>query len=146
MHPNSSLSCAGAHTVGVSHCNQFANRLYNFSSSNQVDPTLDPSYASQLQMRCPINANPSIIESMDPETPQQFDNLYYKDLQSHEGLFTSDQVLFTDSRSAITVNSFAASTDSFQTAFVTAMTKLGRTGVKTGNEGEIRRDCSAFNS
>lgn len=97
-------------------------------------------------MRCPINANPSIIESMDPETPQQFDNLYYKDLQSHEGLFTSDQVLFTDSRSAITVNSFAASTDSFQTAFVTAMTKLGRTGVKTGNEGEIRRDCSAFNS
>jgi len=141
------IALSGAHTVGVSRCNRFANRIYNFSSSNEVDPTLDPSYASQLQANCPIDVDlTTIVVGMDPQTPQQFDNAYYQDLQSHEGLFTSDEVLFTDSRSASTVNSFAASTDSFQTAFVTAITKLGRAGVKTGTRGEIRRDCSAFNS
>jgi len=141
------IALSGAHTVGVSHCSRFSNRIYNFSSSNEVDPTLDPSYASILQSDCPIDADlTTIVVGMDPQTPNQFDNAYYQDLQSHEGIFTSDEVLFTDSRSASTVNSFAASTDSFQTAFVTAITNLGRTGVKTGNDGEIRRDCTAFNS
>lgn len=140
------IALSGAHTIGISRCNEFLNRLYNFSSSNQVDPTLDPSYAQQLQQTCPINASPNIIVAMDPLTLTQFDNLYYQNLQAHEGLFTSDQILFTDSRSSSTVNDFAASTNSFQTAFVTAMTKLGRTAVKTGSQGEIRLDCSAFNS
>ncbi|KHN40966.1 Peroxidase 55 [Glycine soja] len=39
------IALSGAHTVGFSHCDQFANRLYSFSSSNPVDPTLDPTYA-----------------------------------------------------------------------------------------------------
>lgn len=140
------IALSGAHTIGVSHCSGFSNRLYNFSSSNQVDPTLAASYATQLQQKCPVNAAPSIFVSMDPQTPTQFDNLYYANLQSFEGLFTSDEVLFTDSRSSSTVNNFAASTDSFQSAFVSAITSMGRIGVKTGSEGQIRVDCTAFNS
>lgn len=140
------IALSGAHTIGVSHCSGFSNRLYNFSSSNQVDPTLDSSYAAQLQQECPVNADSSIFVSMDPQTPTQFDNVYYQLLQSSEGLFSSDEILFTDSRSSSTVNSFAASADSFQTAFVTAITNMGRVGVKTGSDGEIRVDCTAFNS
>ncbi|KAH9291787.1 hypothetical protein KI387_043034, partial [Taxus chinensis] len=135
------IALSGAHTLGVSHCNQFSNRIY----SNPVDPTLDPSYVTQLQQMCPMDVDPSIVINLDPTTPTTFDNVYYQNLQSGKGLLTSDEVLFTDTRSQSTVSSFASSTGSFESAFITAMTNLGRVGVKIGNEGEIRRDCGAFN-
>lgn len=82
---------------------------------------------------------------MDPTTPNTFDNAYYKNLQQGKGLFVSDQILFTDSRSRNTVNLFASNNDAFKQAFATAMTKLGRVGVLTGNQGEIRFDCTRPN-
>ena len=136
---------AGAHTVGFSHCNRFANRIYNFSGQNPVDPTLNKGYATQLQSSCPKNVNPQIAVNMDPTTPRAFDNVYFKNLQQGKGLFSSDQILFTDTTSRPTVNTWASNSAAFQNAFVTAITKLGRVGVKTGNNGNIRRDCSAFN-
>ncbi|KAH9313365.1 hypothetical protein KI387_028400, partial [Taxus chinensis] len=116
------VALSGAHTLGFSHCNQFANRIYN----NPIDSTLDPSYATQLQQMCPKNVDPSIAINMDPTTPRIFDNVYYQNLQSGKGLFTSDEVLFSDTRSQSTVNSFASSTSSFESAFISAMTNLGR--------------------
>ena len=61
------------------------------------------------------------------------------------GLFSSDQVLFTDQRSRATVNLFASNEAAFNSAFVSAITKLGGVGVKTGNQGEIRIDCTKVN-
>lgn len=139
------IALSGAHTVGFSHCSQFASRIYNFSPRRAVDPSLNSSYAAQLQQMCPRIVDPTIAINMDPTTPRQFDNVYYKNLQSGEGLFSSDQVLFTDLRSQSTVNTFAQSSAAFNTAFGNAMIKLGRVGVKTGTQGEIRRDCSRFN-
>lgn len=94
---------------------------------------------------CPLNVDPRIAINMDPTTPQIFDNAYFKNLQQGMGLFTSDQILFTDTRSRSTVNLFASDNEAFNRAFVSAITKLGRVGVKTGNQGEIRRDCSFVN-
>ncbi|XP_076949882.1 peroxidase 51-like [Bidens hawaiensis] len=139
------IALSGAHTLGFSHCNQFSNRIYNFSKQNPVDPTLNPTYATQLQQQCPKNVDPRIAINMDPNTPRTFDNVYYKNLQQGQGLFTSDQVLFTDSRSKPTVDVWASSSQAFNNAFISAMTKLGRVGVKTGSNGNIRLDCSAFN-
>lgn len=139
------LSFVGAHTIGFSHCGKFSKRIYNFSPTNRIDPTLSRNYALQLRQMCPINVDPRIAINMDPTTPQTFDNAYFQNLQKGMGLFVSDQVLFTDSRSTATVNLFASNNAAFQQAFVTAITKLGRVGVKTGNQGEIRRDCSAVN-
>lgn len=82
---------------------------------------------------------------MDPNTPQRLDNAYYQNLQQGKGLFGSDQILHEDQRSKPTVDLFASSNSAFQQAFVTAITKLGRVGVLTGNQGEIRRDCAAVN-
>lgn len=138
-------SGAGAHTVGFSHCSKFANRIYNFSGQNPVDPSLSKDYATQLQSMCPKNVDPRIAINMDPNTPNTFDNTYFKNLQQGKGLFTSDQVLFTDTRSKSTVNSWSSSSSAFENAFVTAITKLGRVGVKTGKNGNIRTDCAAFN-
>ncbi|XP_068666450.1 peroxidase 55 [Aristolochia californica] len=140
------IALSGAHTVGFSHCNRFANRLYNFSSSSAVDPSLDSSYAEELVKACPRDVDPSVAINMDPNTPQRFDNAYYQNVVQGKGLFTSDDVLFTDPASRPTVNDFATNPSDFNAAFTTAMIKLGRVGVKKGNEGEIRKDCSAFNS
>ncbi|KAI7736170.1 hypothetical protein M8C21_015647 [Ambrosia artemisiifolia] len=139
------IALSGAHTLGFSHCNRFANRIYSFSSSSRVDPSLDPTYAQQLMDACPQNVDPNIAINMDPVTPRTFDNVYYQNLVAGKGLFTSDQVLFTDTSTQSTVNDFANNPGDFNGAFITAMRKLGQTGVKTGNQGEIRRDCTAFN-
>uniref|UniRef100_M8B9G8 Peroxidase n=1 Tax=Aegilops tauschii TaxID=37682 RepID=M8B9G8_AEGTA len=68
---------------------------------------------------------------------------YYQTLQQQKGLLSSDQVLFADRRSRATVNHFAANQTAFFDAFVAAMAKLGRIGVKTaGSDAEIRRVCT----
>ncbi|CAB4275456.1 unnamed protein product [Prunus armeniaca] len=138
------VALSGAHTVGFSHCGRFSDRLSNFSSNSPVDPSLDPGYAKQLMGACPINADPVI--NLDPETPDTFDNAYYRNLVAGKGLLSSDQVLFSDSASQPTVIDFANNPGNFNGAFITAMRKLGRVGVKTGDQGEIRTDCTTFNS
>lgn len=139
------VALSGAHTLGFSHCTRVAPRLYSFTPSNPIDPSLDPDYAQELMAMCPRDVDPSIAINMDPTTPRGFDNVYYQNLVAKKGLFTSDQVLFTDAETQQTVLDFANDAAAFNAAFVVAMTKLGRVGVKTGKEGEIRKDCTAFN-
>lgn len=93
---------------------------------------------------CPRNVDARVAVTMD-STSTRFDNAYFRNLVSGMGLFTSDQVLFTDPRSRPTVTEFASNPLSFARAFASAMVQLGRTGVRTGNQGVIRRDCSIFN-
>ncbi|XP_021299013.1 peroxidase 55-like [Herrania umbratica] len=140
------IALSGAHTVGFSHCSRFANRLYSFSPSSPEDPDLDPTYAQQLKEDCPQDVDPRIAIDMDPVTPQTFDNMYFKNLIAKKGLFTSDEVLFTNPASKPTVMNFAQNQTNFKAAFIVAMRRLGRVGVKTGKAGEIRLDCTTFNA
>ncbi|KAL8109049.1 hypothetical protein AgCh_025224 [Apium graveolens] len=94
---------------------------------------------------CP-NANSGGIFPLDPNTPQKFDNVYFQNLVAGKGLLSSDEVLFSDPETQPTVLDFASSPGDFFTAFITGMKKLGRSGVKGGDEGQIRKDCTAFNS
>uniref|UniRef100_A0A166G105 Plant heme peroxidase family profile domain-containing protein n=1 Tax=Daucus carota subsp. sativus TaxID=79200 RepID=A0A166G105_DAUCS len=139
------IALSGGHTLGVSHCDQFSNRLHSFSSSAQTDPSLDPDYARQLTAAC-SDSDESTVIILDPETPQIFDNMYFKNLVAGKGLLSSDQVLFSDPASQPIVRDFANSPGEFNVAFVAGMRKLGRSGVKTGRQGELRKDCTAFNS
>ncbi|WOL16158.1 peroxidase 51 [Canna indica] len=137
------IALSGAHTVGFSHCDRFANRLYGPAGA---DPTLDPEYASALMKACPRDVDPTIAVNIDLYTPITFDNVFYKNLMRGMGLFSSDEVLFTDERSRPVVRRFAKDQSSFFKAFAAAMVRLGRLGAKTGEQGEIRRDCTAFNN
>ncbi|KAI3901275.1 hypothetical protein MKW92_002377 [Papaver armeniacum] len=140
------VALSGAHTIGFSHCGKFAKRIHYYSPNQRIDPTLNQAYAKQLQQDCPQKVDPRIAVNMDPTTPFTFDNVYFKNLQRGLGLFTSDQVLFSDFRSRNLVNLFAENNTMFELAFVTAITKLGRVGVITSSHrGEIRRDCSFVN-
>ncbi|CAN1273509.1 Peroxidase 55 [Linum perenne] len=140
------IALSGAHTLGFSHCNRIAKRIYSWSPNSTVDPSLDPTYSKELMKQCKPNANPNIAISIDPTTPSTFDNVYYQNLIGGKGLFTSDQVLYTDSRSKPTVVDFANNAGDFNGAFVMAMRKLGRVGVKTGKQGRIRSECTDINS
>ncbi|KAM0896810.1 hypothetical protein ACQ4PT_022951 [Festuca glaucescens] len=136
---------SGAHTVGFAHCTRFYKRLYNFNSTHKTDPSFNQAYAQQLMEACPHNVSATIAVNMDPVSPIKFDNEYYTNLVNGLGLFTSDQVLYTDNASQKMVQEFSANQTKFFEAFTESMIKLGRVGVKTGNSGDIRRDCTAFN-
>ncbi|OEL21075.1 Peroxidase 50 [Dichanthelium oligosanthes] len=137
---------SGAHTVGFAHCTRFIDRLYYYNSTTLTDPSFNPDYADQLKVACPRNVGETIAVNMDPVSPVTFDNNYYINLKYGLGLFTSDQGLYTDDATRPIVDNFAADQKAFFDAFVAAMIKLGRLGVKTGNDGNIRRVCTAFNA
>jgi peroxidase len=140
------VALSGAHTVGFCHCSRFANRLYNYNGQyGATDPTINPMFAEQLKMACPTNVGPTIAVNLDPFTPITFDNLYFSNLIKGYGLLTSDEVLYTDDRSKPIVELFANNQTAFFEAFVVAAGKVGALDVKTSANGEIRKDCTAFN-
>ncbi|XP_072973721.1 peroxidase 45-like [Typha angustifolia] len=139
------VALSGAHTFGVAHCEKFWYRLYNYSSTVKTDPSLDPGFAAFLMQQCPQQYNPISFVFLDAVNPLNFDNGYYVALQQGRGLLGSDEVLYTDSRSKGTVDLFASNQATFYDAFVTAITKLGRIGIKNTTDGEIRLDCSKVN-
>ncbi|PWZ58863.1 hypothetical protein Zm00014a_026958 [Zea mays] len=136
------IALSAAHTVGFAHCSTFADRI----QPQSVDPTMNATYAEDLQAACPAGVDPNIALQLDPVTPQAFDNQYFANLVDGRGLFASDQVLFSDARSQPTVVAWAQNATAFEQAFVDAITRLGRVGVKTDPSlGDVRRDCAFLN-
>ncbi|KAG8074794.1 hypothetical protein GUJ93_ZPchr0006g41648 [Zizania palustris] len=138
---------AGGHTIGVTHCDKFVRRLYQFKgAAPQNSPPMNLLFLRQMRQTCPLNYSPNTVAMLDAVSPSKFDNGYYQTLQQMKGLLASDQVLFADRRSRSTVNYFAANQTAFFDAFVAAITKLGRVGVKSaGSDAEIRRVCTKVN-
>ncbi|KQK07348.1 hypothetical protein BRADI_2g34717v3 [Brachypodium distachyon] len=139
---------SGAHTIGVSHCSSFTDRLYNFNSSDKIDPALSKAYAFLLKGICPPNSNqtfPTMTTLMDLMTPVRFDNKYYLGLVNNLGLFESDAALLTNTTMRALVDSFVSSEAAFKTAFARSMIKLGQIEVLSRSQGEIRRNCRVIN-
>ncbi|KAJ0939908.1 putative peroxidase [Helianthus annuus] len=82
---------------------------------------------------------------LDIYSPIKFDNKYFVDLMNRQGLFTSDQDLYTHKVTKPIVESFAHDEKLFFEAFVKAMIKMGQMEVLTGGKGEIRAHCSIRN-
>ncbi|CAL4949974.1 unnamed protein product [Urochloa decumbens] len=141
---------SGAHTVGRSHCSSFVNRLYNFSNTSDVDPTISSAYAFLLKAICPSNSSqffpPNTTTEMDLMTPATLDNKYYLGLANNLGLFTSDQALLTTATLKKSVDEFVKSESKWRSKFTKAMVKMGGIEVLTGTQGEIRLNCRVVNS
>ncbi|KAJ1293512.1 hypothetical protein BS78_01G073800 [Paspalum vaginatum] len=138
------VALSAAHSVGLAHCNKFASRLYSYRPGQPTDPTLNPKYARFLESRCP-RGGPDNLVFMDHASPAQFDNQYYRNLQDGGGLLGSDELLYTDNRTRPMVDAWANSTSAFYQAFVDSIVRLGRVGVKSGKQGNIRKRCNVFN-
>ncbi|KAJ6850324.1 uncharacterized protein M6B38_264615 [Iris pallida] len=143
------VALTGAHTVGFSHCKEFASRIYNYNNGGPTsfDPSMNPRLAQGLQSACRNHdKDPTISAFNDIMTPSKFDNMYFKNLERGLGLLASDQALMADPRTAALVREYAANETAFFNDFVLAMQKLSEYGVKTGSQGEVRRRCDVFNN
>ena len=137
----------GGHTIGFAHCKEFSNRIFGYSKTSDVEPTLHPKFAERLKELCAnYITNPSMAAFLDPITSNKFDNMYFQNLQRGLGLLASDQVLLSDPRTKPVVETYARDQAAFFTDFGNAMEKMSVYGVKTGRKGEVRRRCDAFNS
>uniref|UniRef100_R7WD77 Peroxidase n=1 Tax=Aegilops tauschii TaxID=37682 RepID=R7WD77_AEGTA len=109
------------------------------------DPTMNKWFAGHLKLTCPrLKVDNSTAN--DIRTPDVFDNKYYVDLLNRQGLFTSDQDLHTDAGTKPVVTRFAVNQGAFFDQFVKSMVKMGQINVLTGNQGQIRSDCSLPNA
>ena len=111
------------------------------------DPSLDSEYAANLRARkCKsINDNTTIVE-MDPGSFRTFDLSYYTLLLKRRGLFQSDAALTTNSITKGHISQLLKGPlKSFFVEFAVSMEKMGRTEVKTGSDGEIRKHCALVN-
>ncbi|KAF5739640.1 hypothetical protein HS088_TW12G00849 [Tripterygium wilfordii] len=133
------VALSGAHTIGFSHCSEFANSLPNNTHYN-------PRFAQGLQKACgDYHNNPTLSVFNDIMTPNKFDNLYFQNLPKGLGLLGSDHGLAIDPRTRPFVEMYGSDQDKFFKAFAAAMVKLSLYGVQTGRIGEIRHRCDAFN-
>ncbi|CAI9291630.1 unnamed protein product [Lactuca saligna] len=138
--PTDVVALSGGHTIGIAHCTSFTPRLFPTR-----DPTMDQTFFNNLRLTCPTNVTDNTT-FMDIRSPNVFDNRYYVDLMNRQGLFTSDQDLYTDSRTRGIVTNYAINQTLFFRDFVNAMIKMGQLSVLTGTQGQIRTNCSRINS
>ncbi|ONK64404.1 uncharacterized protein A4U43_C07F25500 [Asparagus officinalis] len=131
------VALSGGHTLGFAHCSSFINRVNNFDSTHNVDPTLNPSFAASLRKTCPAHNKVKNAGATLDSTTATFDNAYYKLLTQGKGLFSSDQALLTNPKTKNLVDKFATSREAFDEAFVKSMIKMSSL---TGGQ-EVRLDC-----
>ncbi|CAM8939872.1 unnamed protein product [Rhodiola kirilowii] len=140
------VALTGGHTIGFSHCREFANRIYNYSKTAEFDPAINPKYAVGLRKHC---ENHTKVDGMsafnDVMTPGKFDNMYYQNLKRGLGLLSVDSNLWTDKRTKPYVEMYAVDQQLFFADFAKAMQKMSIMQVKTGRKGEVRSRCDSFN-
>ncbi|KAK4746707.1 hypothetical protein SAY87_025744 [Trapa incisa] len=140
------VALLGAHTVGFSHCKEFAAGIYDYSKSSSYDPSYNPRFAQGLQKACANYKQDSTVSVFnDIMSPNKFDNLYYQNLPKGLGLLASDRAIYIDPRTRPYVEAYAADQARFFRDFAAAIQKLSLYGIKTGLKGEIRRRCDAVN-
>ncbi|CAH9110624.1 unnamed protein product [Cuscuta europaea] len=143
LNVNDLVALSGAHTFGRAQCRLFSNRLYSFTSTGNPDPTLNTTYLATLQSTCPQNGPGFNVANLDRTTQDGFDNNYFSNLQTNQGLLQSDQELFSTSGSATValVNTFSSNQTAFFQSFVQSMINMGNISPLTGSSGEIRSNC-----
>ncbi|XP_031477447.1 peroxidase 5-like [Nymphaea colorata] len=139
------VTLLGAHSIGDSHCSAIGGRERNFKNTGKPDPTLDPKYAAKLRKQCPASQGTDPTVSLDPITPDVLDNKYYVGVLKHLGLFTSDATLLTDEATSAEVHLYAYNPAIWRKKFVAAIIKMGEIQVKTGDDGEVRKNCALVN-
>ena len=125
----------------------FIDRLYNFpGSADGVDPTLNPTYAQQLQAQCPQgNPNQNTVVVLDPETPFVMDNMYYSNGFAGKVLFRSDMALFNDFETEFTSNLDVVDGMTWNEKFGNALAQMAAIDLKDNSIGEVRRNCRMVN-
>ncbi|CAF2072985.1 BnaC01g21870D [Brassica napus] len=138
------VALSGGHTLGKAKCTSFTARLQPQQTGQPANHGDNLEFLESLQQLCSTVDTSVAITQLDLVTPSTFDNQYYVNLLSGEGLLPSDQALAVqDPGTKEIVETYAADQSVFFKDFKNAMVKMG--GITGGNEGEIRRNCRAVN-
>ncbi|KAL8140360.1 hypothetical protein V2J09_006381 [Rumex salicifolius] len=138
------VALSGGHTVGKARCSSFSSRLQEGGGSPDGDA--DAAFLQSLSQLCSPQEQAAAVAELDLVTPATFDNQYYINLLSGEGLLASDQVLTSDDTRDV-VSLYAHDPNAFFADFAASMVKMGRISVLTADvgDGQIRRNCRAIN-
>ncbi|KAK1678479.1 hypothetical protein QYE76_039329 [Lolium multiflorum] len=142
MNEDDLVVLSGAHSIGVSHCSSFTDRLPPNPS------TINPALSALLQSKCPVSPNFTNDPTVDQDmvTPNLLDNQYYKNIRKRNVLFTSDAALVTSPLSARKVYQNALFPEVWEKKFARAMIKMSAIELKTAANGEIRKNCRVVNN
>ncbi|CAN1281639.1 Peroxidase 40 [Linum perenne] len=141
---NDMVALSGAHTIGKARCSSFSSRIQGGGGG----PELNLEFVQSLQQLCSQSEGGSnnAVAHLDNGTPMTFDNQYYMNLLSGQGLLPSDQALTTqDEETRMIVELYGQDTESFFRDFRNSMVKMGSLVGVGGNSGEIRRNCRSVN-
>ncbi|KAL6653103.1 hypothetical protein ACP70R_012028 [Stipagrostis hirtigluma subsp. patula] len=109
----------------------------------EADLTFNATYTAELRKLCDTD---STLVNQNPMDPNHLSNQYYKNVQSGNTLYTSDQALLNNSATAAKVAYFAANPTAWMAHFAGSLVKMGSIQVLTGSAGEIRKFCNVTNS
>ncbi|PON64942.1 Peroxidase [Parasponia andersonii] len=143
MSTEESVAIMGSHTLGITHCLNIINRLYE-PQDGQIN-VMAPGFEVFLRLRCPkfsLASNSSFVFN-DPTT-FEFDNMYYRNAMRGHGLLRIDAEMVMDPRTTQVVRRFGADQDAFFRAFSSAFVKLSSYGALVGNKGVVRKRCDAL--
>lgn len=141
------LILAGAHTIGKARCSTFSSRFQGPGSSGG-GPDVNLDFIQSLQQICSTTTDSTSVAAvahLDLVTPATFDNQYYVNLLSGEGLLPSDQVLVTEDDTRQIVESYVEDPTLFFEDFKNSMLRMGSLGPLNGDTGEIRKNCRTVN-
>ncbi|KQJ94190.1 peroxidase P7 [Brachypodium distachyon] len=130
---------SGAHTVGRARCLTFRARV------NGGDAGVNATFAARIRQGCPATngVGDSSLAPLDGETPDAFDNGYFRGLLQQRGLLHSDQELFSGgggSQDSL-VRKYAGNAGMFASDFARAMVKMGGLEPAAGTPLEVRINC-----
>ncbi|KAG5550736.1 hypothetical protein RHGRI_015627 [Rhododendron griersonianum] len=137
------VTLSGAHTIGLTHCGFFQNRIYN-----ETNIPIDPAFARLRQRLCPnatTFAAQAELAPLDLITPRRFDSNYFSNLVQKKGLLDSDQELYNGGVTDALVKLYSTNQEAFFKNFARSMVKMGNFKPLTGNEGQIRNNCRRVN-
>ena len=145
------IICIGGHTIGLSRCLLFSNRLFNFAGTGNPNSTLDTNMLFDLQSICPVNGDANKATFLDRNSNDLFDNHYFQNLLNGKGLLSSDQILFSSDVAKTTttlslVQRYSTNSGFFFVDFANSMIKMGNISPLTGSSGQIRKNCRVVKS
>lgn len=137
----------GSHSTGVAHCPSIEKRLYGEDTDKY--PAMTTALKWMLNLQCPAitanSLNENLFVLLTPMSIGRLSNSFYNSLLSNRGILASDQALTEYPPSEKTVKVLAENDSVWKQEFVKAMQKLGTVDVLTGDQGEIRKQCSRVN-
>jgi peroxidase len=125
--------------VGQARCLVFRGRVY-------TDTNINATFARQRQQTCPRSGGDGNLAPFDDQTPDAFDNAYYRNLVAQRGLLHSDQELFNGGPQDALVRKYSGNGRMFANDFAKAMIKMGALAPAPGTPTEVRLNCRKVNS